>query len=365
MQGGRAKMAKIPVPDVLPNNLKHIRQYSKKSLQTVANDIMIEKNFLSSVESNSNNLSGKTNIRMMKYYDASFYQVYDIKDTIESTYTDWYPNKIELPVSVNRYELANYLNVSSSTDVADLINLAGDFKTLYPLVESHLLNNTKFSEPVLEYAKILSSKTSGDNIILKTSAEFNEKRVEKMLFDINFADNEDYELSDKLFHKGFSEEIVTMKEPIDNEFVRIEGNKLVFDVQYKIPKNVSEGDLENFITASELPIDSPYITIKDDVDELGNPIQVAVFQAIRPEINNLKYIRDLLDVDLDTMFTELGYKKYNGYVNFELGNQKISTKMMWRLVYKFKSPLELILNIDEYYFRFCRRNKKIVKPRRK
>ncbi|MCD5414075.1 MAG: helix-turn-helix domain-containing protein [Clostridiales bacterium] len=68
---------------------------------------------------------------------------------------------------------------------------------------------------------------------------------------------------------------------------------------------------------------------------------------IKKKANNLKLLRELSKLSVVELAKSIGLS-YSAYINLESGNQKISTKIMWRLVKKFKVPLELIINVDEY-----------------
>ena len=106
--------------------------------------------------------------------------------------------------------------------------------------------------------------------------------------------------------------------------------------------------------ASEFDVNDEDIDVKFD-KESGRPLSVK-FRSVRHDVNNFKQYRILQRMSLKEMHTSVGLS-YNGYINLELGNQKISSKIMWRVCKKLKVPLESIVNVDEYFERFCKHTK--------
>ncbi|MCD5414073.1 MAG: helix-turn-helix domain-containing protein [Clostridiales bacterium] len=77
------KNLEILTPDVLPNNLKLIRKMKGLSLADVSKDLGLNSVFLSSVEKEINNFSGKNTIKVLKYFDISFCKLYGIKRNVK------------------------------------------------------------------------------------------------------------------------------------------------------------------------------------------------------------------------------------------------------------------------------------------
>lgn len=351
---------KVLVPDCLPNNLRAIREMRGYSVKDLASDIHIDRNFLSAVEQQCKNFSGKTTITTLAKLGINFYRMYDVNETRVCQVTDDFPVIVEKEFI---FDFQSFIHACSSKNnkerVKDVFFIDIDKKIL----AENTLFNAKLEEVIQENKHLdyfdfdlISKIKSEQNIALKVNFIFTKKEVRNVEFDIRFAENENIELTDELFSLGFNENIVTWEQLIDNEKVRIDGTKLILDSEYKIPRSE---DINDYYITNELDLSN--VIIKEEKDELrgGHMFKYAKFKAIRPAINNLRILRNLLNLSIEEMHSYLGLK-YAAYLNMELGNQKISLKTMWRLVYKFKIPLEVIVNVHEYYKRHCLFTKKII-----
>jgi len=347
----------IIVPDVLPNNLRVIRDMRGLTVKQVAEDLKIDRNFLSAVEVENKNFSGKSTIRAMKYYDITFNQMYDVKD------------KRVLDYSYNKEQLIA-LKCEIKFDIADEISVYNS--------EEELLNNIEFNDKQIndelgryiknKYNKkghiesyYIHNKYINENyIILEADVEYieitDEIITEKREFDVNFVDNENKELARMIKYKGFAPTIDKEEVKIDGLNAKIDNDTIIFNKTFKF---ANSNDLKDgFEESSEIGIDDKRITL----EKKRNKIVSVSFRVVDKEINNLKAIRTLINASIEDMHDALGLS-YNGYINLELGNQKISSKIMWRLVNMLRIPLELIINVDKYYEKYCQHDKKIRKPR--
>ena len=80
-------------------------------------------------------------------------------------------------------------------------------------------------------------------------------------------------------------------------------------------------------------------------------IETVNFISLEESMNNLKFIEKYLEknknINIAKIPEYLGLS-VPGYSNLVHGNQRISTKVMWRMVKLFEVPLELILNTKRY-----------------
>lgn len=333
---------KILVPDLLPNNLKVIREMRGYSVKSLAEGLMIDRNFLSAVETETKNFSGKTNVRALKLLNINFYQMYDVKEKRVLPVTDSY-----ITTYTDKFVLDRVFLGKPSISDNGTINEAA----MVVAIENYrILRN--FPGKFTEY-NILDKYMENDKLSVIAEVSFVNQEVRMTEFDINFVANENHKLAEILLYRGYPETLTIREELIDGEYAKIVGNKIVFANSFKIPRDDS---LANFSIINEFDIDDPYITVKQ---EKGVPFSVK-FKCVRPEINSLRAIRTIENLSIDEMHQSLDLS-YNAYINLEQGNQKIGTKIMWKLVEKLKLPLELIINIDEYYEKFCKNDKKIVK----
>jgi transcriptional regulator with XRE-family HTH domain len=351
---------RVLVPNILPNNIKDYRELKKLSVRQLAEDLLIDRNFLTAVEANDKNFSGKSTIRYLKHFGISYYYMYDVQgkrecDTIdECVYNCTGRFSITLDEIIQEYDIDKKM-IRTGKKGKDL---SVEEMVKYFTKKNNMLTNiikaegknlgVVFREYEVTETKINNRIVNIDLLIRFTKA-FELKDQE---FDINFAAHQEREVSDWLFHMGYPETIATLDFEVDNEYVSVINNKVILDKEYKIPK--SEKNLENYYMASEFDINDRDIDVKID-KESGRPMSVK-FRSIRNEINNFKQFRTLQRMSLKEMHTSVGLS-YNGYINLELGNQKISSKIMWRVCNKLKVPLEAIVNIDEYFERFCKHTK--------
>lgn len=340
----------IPVPDVLPNNLRIIRDMRGLSVKDVANDLKVDRNFLSAVEMETKNFSGKTTIRFMKYYGISFYKMYDVAEVRECPVTKSILREL-------KYTLEFDLDKPEDEINDDYLDLRFGEETLKDKIIE--VANREGINGDVEHFIIDSREVINGKLFINVETDFLESIAEHVIFDINFMANENHELADMLRFRGFTDTISLLEEEIDGKIVRFDDKEMeiVLDKEYKIPLSNSTSDYK---LTNKLPISGDNVNVH--YNSKKKPIKVK-FKAITKEINCLKAIRVLLNKSIEEMHQSLGLS-YNGYVNLELGNQKISTKIMWRLVQLLRVPLEIIVNVDEYYERYCKHNKKIRKPRK-
>jgi transcriptional regulator with XRE-family HTH domain len=349
---------KILVPDVLPNNLRVIREMRRLELKKVANDLGIDRNFLSAVEVENKNFSGKTTIKVLKYFDISFYKLYDVKEkrvcAVTDSLTDYDDSVFKTTLDFKYEDL-----LDSDSEFKNDIEIENEIKSMVTDgIEALRENNLIISRlnKVAKDNKITGKYYSFDvvgisfeerKVYLELEVTFEEKRTELRDFDINFINNENYELADMLTKRGFQDTIRTIDKEVDGKNIRVEGNSIRLDKVYKLPKG---DNVTKYTEKDSINLSDKNLVVKYD-DITREPISIR-FKAIKPEMNLLKVIRAITNISIDEMHINLGLS-YNGYINLELGNQKISTKVMWRLVERLKLPLELILNIDEYYEKYC------------
>lgn len=331
---------KVYAPDVLPNNLRHIREMRGLSISRVHKGLNIDRNFLAAVEMENKNFSGKTTIKVLKYYDINFYKMYDVGEKRVLPTTDYFLKPWEVELYIDAVKMDERKDIRS--------------------VILERLNDLAAKEGKMgkiEDYKVLYKDTKDGQVHLKLDVEYYEKETRDIEYDINFMENENRKLADMLEFTGFADTIYTMEVNIDNKRVKLDGNKVILPEKYKIPYY---DDIKDYYETNQLVVDGERIRIIND-KSTGKP-SIVKFKVVGKEINNLKAVRTLTKKSIEDMHKALGLT-YNGYVNLELGNQKISSKVMWRLVYMLKVPLEVIINVDEYYKRYSAYDKKIEKKR--
>lgn len=348
---------KYLVPNVLPNNFKGYREIRKNTVRQLADDLLIDRNFLTAVEANDKNFSGKTSVRYLKHFNINFYTVYDIQGkkkcgTIKDVFYAC-EGVFSLPIADAReaYLNKNKNNVTPSNE--EVIKFISEKDaTMQNAIKGELLS--KEEKYLLEEYKVKETKLEDEVIhfYLEVTAK-REVEVKDFQFDINFARDEDRDLTNSLLRIGYKDTIATLEYDVDNDMVSVINNKVIFNKSYRIPK--IENKIEDYYETSELNIKEKEAGVEVKYDDEGSPTTVK-FRAVRPEINNFKKYRILDSKSIEQMHKAVGLS-YNGYINLELGNQKISTKIMWRICKNLRVPLEAIVNIDEYFERFCQHQK--------
>lgn len=359
------------VPNVLPNNLKVYRELLRTmSVKQLSDDLLIDRNFLTAVESNDKNFSGKTTVRYMKHFGINFYTMYDVQRKVvtDAVGKDYYRADGTLVIDLNEIKSncednMKMINATNDEVIDYLINKSGiierQVKEKSRELASRIINEEEFTlDFILEEFSVLNVNIASTQINIGLNLLFKKSYlIKNHEFDINFAKNEDKELKRMLIRMGYAETIATLDYDIDGTNIKIIDNKVILDGEYKIP-NSEKNFRDNFYLTNVLDIKKKEAGLEIKTDSEGNPIK-ARFRAIRPEVNNFKEFRTIARKDIDQMHHDIGLSK-NGYVNLELGNQLISSKIMWSICKELKVPLELIVNINEYNIRFCK-HKKIEK----
>lgn len=314
----------IPVPDILPNNMKKIRLMNKKNIADISNALCFKKSYISLMENSKANLSGKAAMLVMEYYNVSFYQLFDIED------------KVVLPYTTNTYETINleieignqYIDLSNSRNIAifdDAITQKLNFLEIDGLVSN------------FDILKTIELKGTETSIVFLSVTLLKKTTVDKE-FDINFFKEMNLELFNTLAQKGFAEiEDVRLKE---NDFI-VSGDIVTLNKQYNIVKDIHSKD---YVTTNCLSINANDFKI---IKSYNNEIKEIEIRVVTESFSNIKFIENFLNIKSSDTKTALDFNtsQYNALLK---GEQKLSTKTMWRLVKFFKVPLELIVNIPKY-----------------
>lgn len=369
------------IPNTLPNNIKIWReQLHKIPVKQLADELLIDRNFLTAVEAQDKNFSGKTTIRYIKHFSSknkkkshmNFYAMYDVqkKCICDTTDEKFYISDCVFTISMKEvhelYEkekkkkkedpsiddLIEYISARNPVIEKHLAQKADELEAKFKEEDKDIIDTEKLSVEFNEY-RVVKSKVEDGNMVLNLEAIFKKEfEVKDHEFDINFARDEDKELTKMMIHMGYGEEIAALEYDVDNEFISVVNGKVILSKEYKIPNG---RDVSDFYLTDTLDINQKEgdVEIKRAAD--GTPKKVK-FKAVRPSINNFKRYRTLNNKTIEEMATSVGLT-YNGYLNLEMGAQKISTKIMWGTCKSLRIPLETILNIDEYYERYCRHTK--------
>lgn len=333
------KTIPIPIPKTIPNKLKQIRQIRGLTLQEAAKGLKIHPFFLSSVENGKNNLSGKSTMNVLHFFNVSFEQLYDMKKVLLLDYVEESRKQVIVEIVLDKSE-----TYSSPLEIEQ--------KILEELHEKDI--GVQTGTQVYTYNIIETKETlKPGKILCKINVELILQKTLKKEFDINFFRDSNIKLVELLLEKGFSEQPYNIR--LDKNDFKIIGDKIHLNKKYKIETDegftfIDEVDISETINSGNkkyVGLDGEIKVIRNESDE----IIAMTFIALEEEINNIKFIEDYYEKyeNFDnTKIPELLGLSASGYSNLVHGNQKISTKIMWRMVKLFRVPLETILNIKKY-----------------
>ncbi|MCT4662807.1 MAG: helix-turn-helix transcriptional regulator [Tissierellales bacterium] len=322
------EVKKYFVPNILPNNLKKIREGRGLSVREVAEALEINDLHLNAVENGKVNFSGKTTLKALKYFNISFYKLYDIRE-----------NDIELDViDVTEHSLETSISLDGLSEI-DKSTLTEN-KDLLEKVNNQIFSISELG--ILKKIDIISVDIERSYVQLK--AIYTIKYSRKEVFDINMMKTHDRELSRTLRQEGFPKYKKTIKKKYRREDIEVRDGKTYYGDSIFIEGNVISINSRRY----ELDLDQEAVEIKSDEDTGELYVQ---FKIIMVDMNNIKKIREHIGLSADDMSVVLDMTKV-GYTTVE-GGEKISTKKMWILCNFFKVPLEVLLNVEKYYATYC------------
>lgn len=311
----------IKAPDILPNNMRQIRVMRGISIEELSSALSLNHSYISILETFKANMSGLTALNIMKYLGANFTQFFDVKE------------KLKLPYTIDTYE-----DIEVKTNIcAKHIDITNTRNIIH--IEEHLekyLKNNNIDGKIVFFDIIEKDDNQNQDIINATLnvTLLKQTQVEEE-FNINFFEETDNVLFEKLYYKGFTEE----KE------VTLQADDLTIKDGKIYVLNTKKLQMHGRPYNTEYPVIS-----KDEVkfnnDKNGN-LKSIQFSLLFDNANNIKYIQDYLNLTDKDVQTALGIGE-NTYKNLLKGEQKLSTKLMWRLCMLFRVPLELIINIPLY-----------------
>lgn len=304
------------------------------TLDEAAKGLGVHQFYLSSVESGKSNISGKIAMAVLDFYDVSFEQIYDVKktltlDTVEETF-----QSVEVEVILSELEI-----------------LSDSIKAEEKILEELLKKN--INAQVYSYEIIDKKKTFKHGFFLcKINVELIVQEIVKKEFDINFFRDSNIELTDILLKRGFPEQ--TRNINLNKDKFKIVKDEIYLPSSFKI---VSSDDIiiTNKINISGLmPLNGNEYVLNNDIKIIKNDkneIETVNLTVLEETMNNLKFIEKYLKenegLNVSDVPKLLGLS-FPGYSNLVNGNQKVSAKVMWRMIKLFRVPLELILNTRRY-----------------
>lgn len=325
----------ISTPKILPNNLKNIRLMRNLTLYEAAEGLGVHPFFLSSVENEKNNLSGKLTMAALNFYDVNFEQLYDVKktlilDSVQETF-----DKVSVEIILSELEI-----LSDSIRVEE--------KILEELLKKNI------DAQIYSYDIVKKKKTFKHGTFLcKIDVDLIIQETIQKEFDINFFKNSNIELTEILLERGFPQTHKNIK--LKKSKFKLYNDEIILDQEYKISVGndyvvTNKIELNKMVAINNKEFASLDGKIKITKNKEGE-IETVNFISLEESMNNLKFIEKYLEknknINIAKIPEYLGLS-VPGYSNLVHGNQRISTKVMWRMVKLFEVPLELILNTKRY-----------------
>ncbi|MCK9470662.1 MAG: helix-turn-helix transcriptional regulator [Bacilli bacterium] len=334
----------IIIPDIIPNNIKQLRSLRELTIEDLAKGTDLTYSFIQAVENNKANMSGITALKIMEFLDANFYQVFDISKTITLPYSKEIYDIIYEEIDVKKEYL--YLNNS---------------RNIIHIEESidKILQKKNIEGKVYRFKIIKTVDKTDDMSSAYIEIELLKQVYEEKEFDINFLKEINYELFEHLNNKGFNDKkrILLTKSgdyKIDGDYVYILKENLI--KKGKPIRNIKKLNKKEVKIKKGNPlkkenpmkiikrINKKHTKIKYDKNKNIKEISFYIkYQAI----NNIQYIQDCLKLTNNEVCKALDISRAT-YNSIKTTNQRLSIKLMWKLVKLFRVPLELIIDIPLY-----------------
>ena len=333
------------IPTIFPNNIKLINENLGLSRQDIADVLELNVNFVSNVINEKVNFSSLSVIKFMKEFNIPFSLIYNVKREVE---IDAYYN----PKYFCIYSISKNSTIDTSLiikDVLESLDLASSSSDkilkFFKVLDKNTLtfNDLEKSENIpndLDIFTKLSKKIDynyDEFIYYAILIESCESNGAKQKMYINLNENYNPELIEYLYSKPF-EDYKSKKISIPLKDV------IEMDYTYKLPKTYD-------LIINNKVISSDSISKEDCIKKRSNLIlpgalcvnTLVKFKELREyKQYSTKEMAEILDISEPT------------YLNLENGYQRPSISTMWKLEYYVGIFLDCVLNIDEFYNKYCK-----------
>lgn len=312
----------INTPDILPNNLRIIRQMRGKTTDETANALGLNRSYISVLENDKANMSGVAAISIMNYLNTNFFQLFEKEESIFLDYT-------EKELKNHRLKILTSIDNLPYFQENDIINVV---EIIQKELDELNINGKVFEFEYMGHTKIEAANQVYILINVTTSEEITTKKE----FDLRLSSNLNTDLFKALVAKGFERKAELI---VDKDNFKIDNDHIVLNKNYRIVQKDNLSEITNVINIDSNKCDITYNN--------KNEIKSVKFNVILEDLYNIDFIEKFLGLTPEEIQEVIGISE-NGYNEIFSGNQKISTKIMWRLVKYFKVPLEYIINLKLY-----------------
>ena len=179
----------IRTPDIIPNNLRNIREMKGKTMDETATALGINRSYMSILETAKANMSGETALKIIEYFDSSFAALFGQQGVIKLPYTTETLKTQPTKIVLTKEEYKQFQE--------------GDIIKAVKLVEQEF---KKLDLPIdlADIEEISSEPVDGSNkVIVSIKATISEPTEEIGEFDMNLTSNMDLDLYRALKDKEF------------------------------------------------------------------------------------------------------------------------------------------------------------------
>ena len=179
----------IRTPDIIPNNLRNIREMKGKTMDETATALGINRSYMSILENAKANMSGETALKIIEYFDSSFAALFGQQGVIKLPYTTETLKTQPTKIVLTKEEYKQFQE--------------GDIIKAVKLVEQEF---KKLDLPIdlADIEEISSEPVDGSNkVIVSIKATISEPTEEIGEFDMNLSSNMDLDLYRALKDKEF------------------------------------------------------------------------------------------------------------------------------------------------------------------
>ncbi|HBJ2623123.1 helix-turn-helix transcriptional regulator [Clostridium botulinum] len=339
--------SKYDIPKILPNNLNLIKMNFGISTSDIANALGLNKNFVGNVVNEKANFSGLSVIKFIKHFNIPFNLIYSIN------------KEVSLMENIHSYNICIF-QIDKNYPINSEEKINGHILEMCDFLLPQNTNIIKFIKKIenncIEYTDKDKSENYRANLI-----KYNEF-IQNLTYDydnynyfcmayeivrddipvkryIDLQKNIDIDLIRYLQSKNF----------LDYKFklVTLSNKKLLYneeDNSYILPENYSFLINNEIITSNK--IEKCNCTINKNTISF-----TAVVEKINL-INNLRFIREYKNYSKEYMAEKLHLSEET-YNAIEKGYQKMSAQTMWKIELEFGVLLDSVINIEEYYKKYC------------
>ncbi|UYZ38968.1 helix-turn-helix transcriptional regulator (plasmid) [Clostridium beijerinckii] len=330
------------VPKILPNNLELIKLNYGISTIEIAQSIGLNRNFVGNVAKEKANFSGVSVIKLIKHFNIPFNLLYSVNK--EVSYAENIFKRYICIFQLDRYE--SYEN--SDLDMAAIGDIAGEtYKTfivkMIKEIDTNALTFTdedrseNFSSDLIRYNEIVSNLNYDFNNYKYVALAYETVNDTNITRYINLQENIDVDLIRYLNNIPFTTnklKIVSVpKKEVKNE-----------DDYYKLPQQYPILMDNEIILSDKIK--------KSNCVEKRSSIEFNILSEKIENMTKLNYLREYKKYSIKDMANKLNLSEET-YLAIEKGYQKLSAQTMWKIELELGVLLDTVLNIDEYYKKYC------------